>query len=282
MKVLVLADLHLEHILDREYLIRLGEAIEYVGQDADALIIAGDLTEFAAEKWRGAIRWLSTLYPSSKTVLLPGNHDYYHCNLSALDKQLDRICRDAGCSFGQCRRLNLGDVRILMTTLWTDMRLFEAEGEDAVGNSIWHARQMMPDYGYGVITVGAPERQLLPEDTIATHRKQKAWLMAELSKPWAGKTMVVTHHAPSAEVAGSISPLSPCFSSNLDAEIELHQPDCWLFGHTHRPLQKQMPGRTLLKNVSIGYEDELRHDELEHRVRNGLIDLNTDIGGSVS
>lgn len=274
MKVLVLADLHLEHILDRDYLIRLGEAIEYVGQGADALIIAGDLTESAVKNWRSAIRWLGTLYPSSKTVLFPGNHDYYHGgNISTLDKQLDRICRDSGCSFGQSRRLVLGDVRILMTTLWTDMRLFEAEDDEAVNDSIWRARQMMPDYGYGVITVGDPERPLRPEDTIRVHKKQRVWLTSELSKPWAGKTIVVTHHAPSAAAAGVMTPLSPCFASDLDAEIELHRPDLWLFGHTHRSAEFRMPGGTLIRNVSIGYESDWADIDVEARVQQGLIEL---------
>jgi len=274
MKILVLADLHVDEIWDREFLIRLGEAIEYVGQDADLMIVAGDLAETAASTWPSAIRWLGTLYPSAKTVILPGNHDYYYGgNLSTLDRQLDRICREAGCAFGQCRRLVQGDVRVLMTTLWTDLRLYEAEGEEAVSHSIWHASQMMPDYGYGVITVGDPERQLSPEDTIRIHKKQLAWLGSELVKPWQGKTMVVTHHAPSAEVAGPMTPLSPCFTSNLDAAIEKFRPDVWLFGHTHRLAEIRMAGGTLLRNVSVGYEDDMSGFDLEEHVRRGLIDL---------
>lgn len=146
MKILVLADLHLDEILDRDTLIRLGEAIKLVGRDADAMIIAGDLTQHAVSKWPRAIRWLGNHYPAAKTVILTGNHDYYGGNLSTLDGELDAICRDGGCAFGQCRSLIFGDVRVLMTTLWTDMRLFSAEGEPAVENSLWHARQMMPDY----------------------------------------------------------------------------------------------------------------------------------------
>lgn len=277
MKILVLADLHLDEILDRDSLIRLGEAIELVGQDADAMIIAGDLTELAASQWPSAIRWLGSHYPVSKTVILPGNHDYYGGNLSTLDGELDAICRDAGCAFGQCRSLILGDVRVLMTTLWTDMRLFSAEGEPAVENSLWHARQMMPDYetacGYGGIVIGESARSLQPEDTVSVHEKQKAWLLAELERPWAGKTVVVTHHAPSAAVMGSMTPLTPCFASDLDAEIERFRPDVWLFGHTHRPAELRMPGGTLLRNVSIGYEAEWRDVDLDAEVLKGLIDL---------
>lgn len=272
MRILVLADLHLDEITDSAVLHRLGEEIQQAGQEADALIIAGDLTEHAAHKWPSAIKWLGKHYPTTNTVILPGNHDYYGGNLDTLDADLDRICREAGCGFGQCRRMELGDTRILMTTLWTDMRLFEAKGEAAVEASIWNAR-MMPDYGYGTIMIGAPEREIEPEDTIAVHERQKFWLISELAKPWPGKTVVITHHAPSASVAGAVSPLSPCFASDLDDLIARYRPDAWIFGHTHRPAELRMPGGTLLRNVSLGYENEFSSADIGGRVRRGLIDL---------
>lgn len=278
MKILVLADLHLDDITDRDLLHRLGAEIHNVGKEADAMIIAGDLTEHAAHKWPRAIKWLGKHYPSAKTVFLPGNHDYYGGNLDTLDADLDRICREAGCGFGQCRRMELGDTRILMATLWTDLRLFETEGEAAVEDSIWNAR-MMPDYGYGAILVGDPERELEPEDTIAVHERQKSWLISELAKPWPGKIVVITHHAPSAAVAGAMTPLSPCFASDLDDLIERFRPDAWIFGHTHRAAETRIPGGTLLRNVSVGYEHEFRTADIGDRVRRGLIDLKQVAGG---
>jgi len=275
MKILVLADLHLDEITDREYLHRLGEEIQLAGQQADAMIIAGDLTEQATHKWFSAIRWLGAHYPLAKTMILPGNHDYYGGNLDTLDADLDRICHETGCAFAQCRRMELGDTRILMTTLWTDMRLFDAEGEAAVEDSLWNAR-MMPDYGYGVILVGNPEREIEPVDTVDVHERQKCWLISELAKPWSGKTVVITHHAPSAEVAGAMTPLSPCFASNLDELMDHYRPDAWIFGHTHRAAELQMPGGTKLRNVSVGYEDEATTNEMMARVRRGVIDLDSD------
>lgn len=272
MKILVLADLHLDEIADKAVLRRLGEEITLAGQEADALIIAGDLMEQAAHRWPSAIKWLGAHYPSDKTVIFPGNHDYYGGNLDTLDTDLYRICHDVGCAFGQCRRMEFGGTRILMTTLWTDMRLFEAEGGAAVEDSLWNAR-MMPDYGYGTILTGAPERELEPEDTVAVHERQKSWLISELAKPWPGKTVVITHHAPSAAVSGAMSPLSPCFASDLDDLIDRYRPDAWVFGHTHRPAQLRMPGGTLLRNVSVGYEQEFRGADIGDRVRRGLIDL---------
>ncbi|MCX7568073.1 hypothetical protein OS189_17155 [Sulfitobacter sp. F26169L] len=107
MEILVPADLHFDEILDNDVLSGSGEAIKQVGQAADTLIIAGDLSEHAATKWPRAIRWLGALYPKSKTVIFPGDHDYYGDNLTLLDKELDVVCCELGCSFRQCRRLVL-------------------------------------------------------------------------------------------------------------------------------------------------------------------------------
>lgn len=272
MKILALADLHLDDIQDRDILRRLGEAIREVAQEADLMIVAGDLAEDAIQNWPSALRWLSTLYPAKQTIVMPGNHDYYGGNLSTLDEDLDRICRDAGCSFGQCRRLVMGDVRILMATLWTDLKLFAPHGDQAVADTLWQA-QMMPDYEEDVIMVDDPERQLRPEDTADEHAKQRAWLTSELAAPWDGRTVVVTHHAPSPAVVGALTPLSPCFASDLEVEIEMYRPDVWLFGHTHRSADILMPGGTLLRNVSIGYEEELGAVDMVEWVRRGLVDV---------
>jgi predicted phosphodiesterase len=279
MKLLVLADLHLDEITDTELLRSMGEEIAYAGQDAAAMIIAGDLTEAATGRWRDAIRWLGKHYPTSKTIFVPGNHDYYGGRIDTLDEELERICDVEGASFAQCRRLDLGDTRILMTTLWTDMRLLEADGEAAVEASIWNA-VMMPDYGHGAIMIGEYDMPLTPRDTIAVHMRQKAWLLAELEQQWGGKTVVITHHAPSAEVAGAMTPLSPCFASNLDSVIDHYRPDAWIFGHTHRPAEQRMRGGTMLRNVSFGYEYEFFQTTVSTRIRNGVIDLEALRGGS--
>lgn len=274
MKLLVLADLHLDDWSDDEGRERLGETIAGVGKDAEALIIAGDLVEAAIVRWPAAIRWLGRFFPTERTFLIPGNHDYYRAPFDGADAALEKRCRGAGCEFAQCRSLTLGSTRILMTTLWTDMRLFEATlGAQAPQEAMAVARDLMPDYGEGGIMIGAPARRLQPEDTVAVHERQMQWLKTVLRNPWRGKTVVITHHAPSPSAAGSLTPLSPCFTSDLDEEIDNFQPTAWFFGHTHRSAEVRAVGGTLLRNVSLGYEYELRPAALEARVRNGLIDL---------
>lgn len=131
------------------------------------------------------------------------------------------------------------------------MRLFEGLTGHRFEDSLWQA-QMKPDYGDGVITVTEDGWRLPPGDTIAVHDDHRAWLMTELRRSCRGCTIVVTHHAPSAMVAGEMTPFSPCFASNMELETKRFQPALWLFGHTHRSAEVRMPGGTLLCNVSIG------------------------------
>lgn len=272
MRLLALADLHLDDVTDPHHLAALSDAIRETGKNADLMIVAGDLVEAAVQNWPKALHWLGRLYPSAQTIIVPGNHDYNGGSLSTLDGELARICAEAGCRIGQCLGTDIGEVRILTTTLWTDMQLFAPRGTRIFEDSIWQA-QMMPDYSVEAFGIGIPERRLWPDETTRVHSAQKAWLMEELSNPWSGKTVVVSHHAPSGSVADSITPRSPCFASNLEAEIEQYRPAAWLFGHTQRPVEARSFRGTLLRNVSVGCEYELRHGEVVDRVRTGLIDV---------
>lgn len=75
MRLLILADLHLNEIADVELLRVLWEKIASAGKDADALIIAGDLADAAVSHCPGAIRWLGKHYSTQQTVFILGNHD---------------------------------------------------------------------------------------------------------------------------------------------------------------------------------------------------------------
>lgn len=49
--------------------------------NADALILAGDLTNGPARNWHDVFRYLSEFIPLSQIYAPPGNDDYYHGSL---------------------------------------------------------------------------------------------------------------------------------------------------------------------------------------------------------
>ena len=77
---------------------------------------------------------------------------------------------------------------------------------------------------------------LTPQNTQALHRTAVNWLDAELSRPFAGQTVVVTHFAPH---GGCVAPqhtnsdLSPYFVTDLSGLMEKHRIALWCHGHTH-------------------------------------------------
>ncbi|MBV0893492.1 hypothetical protein KTN05_16985, partial [Paracoccus sp. Z118] len=103
------------------------------------------------------------------------------------------------------------------------------------------------------------------------HAKGHDRLEARLREPFVGRTFVVTHHGPHREIADPIDSVMPVFASNLDGFIRRHQPDGWLFGHTHRWLEARV-GRTLIRNVSLGYPHEVDPQHERSLLLRGMIE----------
>ena len=201
MKVRVLSDLHLE-----------GDAPEIIPHaDADLVVLAGDIHNHAE-----GLRWAAETFDGAVPVVyVPGNHEYYDGEFGALEAAM----LDAAASIDNVHYLNnatlvdpRGQWRVLGTTLWTDFDLYGSD-EATRATSIAAAERAMLDYR-GLIQVtwtagndasqsdttralqDNTPRNLTAADTFALHRHARTWLEAELAKPFAGKTIVVTHHAP--------------------------------------------------------------------------------------
>jgi len=141
----------------------------------------------------------------------------------------------------------LGDVRFLGTTLWTDFELF---GPENVRAAITESLKYVVDFR--AIRHGLAAR-LTPEQTIAFHRDATTFLRDRLAAPFAGKTVVVTHHAPH---PGSVHPrwqrnlTSAAFVSDLTSL--LGEPHLWFHGHTHDSFDFQVNGTRIVANP-MGY-----------------------------
>lgn len=265
-RVVILGDLHLDSYdrlaVDPIALLNL----EYALQTADALILAGDLINGPASNWSKVFDYLAQHIPLEKVYAFPGNHDYYYGGLGD-DPLLEREAARAGVHFVQKRVLQHGTTRFLCCTLWTD---FDLLGDQPRAMSV--AQQVMRDYSK--IARSAPRRLTLnenpggwipqpwikPEDVLRVHQDHRSWLVKALSQPHhvgdTGSTVIVTHHGPHPDVAGGIDAPTPSFHSDLSDLIADYQPDAWFFGHSHRRLRAKV-GQTDIRNVSIGYPDEL-------------------------
>ncbi len=258
MKIRVLSDLHLES--DQP------EIIPHA--DADLVLLAGDIHNHAE-----GLRWAAETFDGAVPVVyVPGNHEYYDGEFGALEAAM----HDAAASVDNVYFLNnatlvdpLGQWRVLGTTLWTDFDLY-GNDEESRAASIAAAERVMLDYrgliqvtwtagndssGQGALQDNTP-RNLTPADTIALHRHARAWLEAELAKPFAGKTIVVTHHAPhrrSLAERYADDVVSAGFVNDLPSLVRAPV-TLWVHGHTHTAFDYVENGARVVCNPR-GYLD---------------------------
>lgn len=217
MKFQVFSDLHFE----AQWVFDIPET------EAEIIILAGDINEgLGGVEW--AIRQSKLL---NKPVLYVfGNHEHYRNSFPGLMTQAKMMALGTDVHILERNKFIQGNTRFLGCTLWSDFNLYGAERADECRE---FARLSMPDY----LIVSKQNGELLqPEDTLWVFEQSIQWLQRELDRPWQGKTVVVTHHAPSKL---SNNPkykndlLSPAFISNLDHIIQSQRIDAWIHGHTH-------------------------------------------------
>lgn len=208
MKIQIYSDLHLGFA-----------RFEPTPSHADVVILAGDIDI----KSRGVV-WANDVF-GCPVIYVCGNHEFYGGHI---DHTLQKM-RDAAAPHVHVlenEALILNQTRFLVTTAWTD---YSSTGDvDAAKRIAW---DWMNDFT--MIRTDANFRRLRPDDLIAKSQAAYAWLTGELDKPFAGKTVVVTHHAPTSEYVSGDFPahLIAAYANNWP-EL-LGKADLWVYGHTH-------------------------------------------------
>ncbi|MBR9764957.1 MAG: hypothetical protein GYB53_15880 [Rhodobacteraceae bacterium] len=248
MKYLVLADWHYDHWkkADRDPFADVEREIS----ELDLLILAGDISNKPRVRWKNAFAEISRLLPPDRIHVLPGNHDYYQHVFDG-DERLSEIAAAAGVRYANMADIRIGDTRLLCATLWTDFEI----GPGRMINEE-HIPRRMNDYKL-IRVASHGYRKLRPRDVIQRHLSHRTWLDTQLARPFPGSTNVVTHHAPHPDVLLDYSEdLEAAYASDLSGIIARHAPEAWLFGHSHDACSLTV-GPTLLKNVSLGYPDDV-------------------------
>lgn len=220
MRALVLSDLH--HELWREYAPRSNPSISR----PDVVVLAGDINVGAR-----AVEWATRMFPTLPVVYVHGNHEAYGKNLEDVQEQIAQACQASGhVHFLNCGEFKLGNIRFLGATLWTDFKLF---GDDMRQASMREADAVMTDYKR-IRLAKQGFRKLRSTDTAQLHGAHRLWLKEKLAEPHAGKTVVVTHMAPSLKSVadGFENDLSSAaYASRLDDLVQMA--DVWIHGHMH-------------------------------------------------
>ncbi|MDD2881095.1 MAG: metallophosphoesterase [Rhodoferax sp.] len=223
MKIQLASDLHLELInrIDSQ-----DQPVRIIGPvpGADVLVLAGDIADgtYACS--------LFSDWPSEKrapVIYVAGNHDFYGHPIDPIYDKLRKGAALNNIHFLENDAVVIEGVRFLGATLWTDYRLRSNRTQSQL---MEYCGTRLNDH-YRIRT---GRHEFTPQDALDRHEIARAWLETELAKPFDGKTVVVSHHAPHPL---SVHPrylgnhLNAAFVSDLSDLMP--NVDLWLHGHVH-------------------------------------------------
>lgn len=220
--------------------------------DTDVIVLAGDVG-WGPE----GLDWIGRHLAGRPVIYVAGNREHWHWGdgTDPVAELRRRAAAIPGLHFLPDRRVDLRidgrDLRFLGATLWTDYAL---EGDAAAAMA--QAQAKMPDYRNGR---GADGATLTAAQVLAWNRASVAFLESELNRDFAGETVVVTHHVPSARSLKARRPDHvPTIASvtGLDGLIEATEPALWIHGHTHFDCDYRIGRTRIVSRQRGGPENE--------------------------
>jgi predicted phosphodiesterase len=236
MRLHILGDLHLEF-----------GPVRIPATEADVVVLAGDI-----HLGREGARWARSQFAAQPVIYVLGNHEFYRHSLPELSASLKRETAGSQIHLLENSAVEIKGYSFLGCTLWTDFQL--SPNPEAAMRT---AEGIMSDYS--VIEFSAEGRLLRARDTARLHAESAAWLRGALARSERARTIVVTHHAPSARSEASYqanSPLKAAFASDLDRLVEQSGVPLWIHGHTHHNVDYKMGSTRVLTNQR-GYPEQL-------------------------
>lgn len=265
MKIAVYSDLHLEFW-------RPGQGFgPPVGLEADVVVLAGDISRPGTRAVQAATELFRSGQgqgPHPELVLVPGNHEYYRCELAAERAAMQKAAQVAGVHLLDKACTVLHGVRFIGATLWTDYELPVKVGSQWLSRrerAMRVAGRSLNDHRFIDLETDEGRRTFLPQDALELHRQERAFILGQLQQPFDGPTVVVTHHLPRLESVVEryqADWLSPAFASRLPDDA-FQVPSLWIHGHTHDSLDYRVGNCRVVCNPA-GYPRPMSPNGLEN------------------
>ena len=238
-------------------------------RDSDLLVLAGDI----AGNPRELTSYVEKLAFLGPVLIVLGNHEYYGQFWdTGLDMYHHHLRNLQNVYLLENDSLEIKGIRFLGCALWTDFfggqhgptsegRAFEGAWEEASTGLADFDRIFWSKSG----TPRPPHTALKWEDVRDRHLESLEWLKKELAKPFSGKTVVITHHAPSIlsnDPTYLDSSITGAFCNQLDDYIlglGENGPELWIHGHCHNSSDYKI-GRTNVLCNPAGYPFEPNPD----------------------
>lgn len=219
-------------------------------------------------------------------VYVHGNHEYYGKVLSDvkyswfnLEETINFEAEQSGLEgrlyFLQNTEVEFDGFRILGCTLWASME--EANPKVmALASRRMNDYHKIKQYQETQTPYSSMWRKLHPDDTVRDHKYSVNWLCSKLNDDYEGKTIVVTHHAPSYQSIHSdyvSDELNGAYASDLEFVMtdQKQQPVLWCHGHVHDSFDYMVDKTRVFSNPQ-GYPTrdykELAHSTKSHFPQN--------------
>ncbi|MGZ5615443.1 MAG: metallophosphoesterase [Methylobacter sp.] len=221
MRINYFSDIHLEF-----------ELLKTPNNDADIVVAAGDIGIGTQ-----GVDWLKTL--NKPVIYVAGNHEFYTQEYRQALQQIRLQCADSNIHFLENEYFVFQDVRFLGCTLWADLFVDGDKKAEDLGKSLNDFQRIQFD-----------GRQFDAAQFSFLHQNSKTWLEQELAKPFPGKTVVVTHHAPSLwSWNESIhAPRKLAYCNDMRPLLHEYEIAAWIHGHVHSQLDYRIADARILCN----------------------------------
>jgi Icc-related predicted phosphoesterase len=251
MRIRCLSDLHLEFTgYDVPHLPAAGE---------DMVVLAGDI----GTGLRG-LEWAKRAIPDRPVIYVLGNHEFYRHDFDELLADARACVAGSNVSLLENDTLDIGGLRFLGCTLWTD---FRALGEHLREPAMTLGSRLLNDYE--VVSRGT--RKLDTADTERRCLESVLWLarsIADSDRP----TVIVTHHPP------TLATLRPTLEGRLlgavihnDFDALIQPPVCaWIHGHTHHSVERSINGALVVSNQRGYPRENLRRFRWDYQIAVGV------------
>jgi Icc-related predicted phosphoesterase len=207
-------------------------ALKAPDTDADIVIAAGDIGISTQ-----GVEWLKTF--NKPVVYIAGNHEFYTHEYQQTLQLIRKQCAGSNVHFLENNCFIFQGVRFLGCTLWTDLFVEGEKTAEALGKTLNDFRR-----------IKFAERPFDAVQFSQLHQSSKTWLEQELAQPFSGKTVVVTHHAPSLwswnDTAYALKKLAYC--NDMKPLLHEHEIAAWFHGHVHSQIDYRIAGARILCN----------------------------------
>ena len=243
MRIQYASDLHLE-FADNWRVLKQEEPMNVRG---DILVLAGDIGYLGDDNYQTHPFWDWVSENYQQVIVVLGNHEFYKFyDLSSMhDGLIGEIRPNIHYYYNVV--VHIQDIDIIVSTLWANITLEDAYITE---HSVTDFRRIL--YGEDVLTFADFNRE---------HKRCLEFIKQSVADSTAKHKIVVTHHVPSFQLMSPEfqgSRINGAFTVELADYIATSGIDYWIYGHSHRNIDKTI-GTTRCICNQFGYAFHNEH-----------------------